>query len=437
MRVERRRLLVTLGASAGAGLAGCGRLRSQPQQTDTDGDTDASPSLNTTSVPSGTELRSRLPTSQRKQLTPRSTDSDFGRQVALAGDGLTALIGASTTAGGAVDVFVRGEQGWQHQTRLLSDGRGGGFGSAVALSGDGSTALVGAPQGGEPYAEGPGVGYVFERSSFGSRDGENWRQRAVLTPDERPVDGFGGAVALSDNGSTALVGATSIDGRRRGYVFVRRAGLWSHVGQLSPPEQPGRSVALSGDGSTALLSGRDRTLAYVFTNQTGDWRLRARLTGRVTDGADTDRPVALSSAGSTALVGVPYAGTNGVVSRGAVFVFVQGAEGWRQQEVLQADTAETLDKFGASVALGAEGVVGLVGIPGEAEPNGRKSGAVSVFVRKQDSWTRKGKLVAADGGSQDRFSLAALSGDGSTALIGAPNADSTGNRRRGAAYVFG
>ena len=89
------------------------------------------------------------------------------------------------------------------------------FGDHVALSGDGSTALV--------------SGVVFLRS-----DGTWARQGAVLS-----TPGVGG---LSEDGSVAL-----IDGK----VFARTGPTWTQQG--SPLSIAGQSDALSGDGQTALI----------------------------------------------------------------------------------------------------------------------------------------------------------------------------------------
>jgi FG-GAP repeat len=91
----------------------------------------------------------------------------------------------------------------------------GRFGFSVALSADGDTALVGAPHDND-FA---GAVWVFARA------GETWVQQAELTaqepdaefgeepcPEEEPGEeggdcGFGASVALSADGSTALIGA--------------------------------------------------------------------------------------------------------------------------------------------------------------------------------------------------------------------------------------
>lgn len=68
------------------------------------------------------------------------------------------------------------------------------------MSGDGTTALVGAIEDDELTGGNPGSAYVFDGS------GDDWDRAARLAGDGESSDSFG-VVSLSDDGSTALVGA--------------------------------------------------------------------------------------------------------------------------------------------------------------------------------------------------------------------------------------
>jgi hypothetical protein len=84
---------------------------------------------------------------------------------------------------------------------------GEGLGKAVSLSADGTTALVGAWGYGGNYT---GAVYVFHETPAG------WSQSAVLTNGAGAADDrFGAAVALSPDGTTALIGAWGVDSYRR------------------------------------------------------------------------------------------------------------------------------------------------------------------------------------------------------------------------------
>lgn len=441
---ERRRVLGVLGTSATVGLSSCLRFS---DASDVVAETGARSiqSLDVTDRPDATEeLLSQLPESQAARLIASDSHraDEFGHGVALSGDGSTALVSVPGQQSDAVEVFARNRTNWRRQTRLEPDDehRGSGFGRAVALSSDGTTALVGAPASQTEHGDVAGSVSVFTRQRI--PDNADWQRRTTLVPGAGSSgEAFGTSVALSGDGTIALVGTSTSSGDvRTGYLFAARGSFWTERARLTAPEgsslgRLGRSVALTADGSTALLSARDDTLAYVFS---GDdrWDLTATLRADVADGSDADRPVALAADGSVAVVGTPQAGANGVLGRGAVHIFVHGRDGWVRRGPLVLSDAESLDRLGGAVAVGANGLVVLAGAPGESTPNGTKSGAVYAFVRQRDGWYRQRTLVAEDGGGLDRFSPVALSGDGTTALVGAPGANPTGLRRRGAAYVF-
>lgn len=445
---DRRRVLGLLATSATVGLSS--RLQSSDGSDlvfGQSGDSVARSAqfLSATDPPDATEeLISRLPDSQAARLTASDSHSvdEFGHSVALSATGSTALVGAPAAAGGTVEVFARQQLVWRRQTRLLPDDgrRGDRFGRSVALSEDGTTALVGAPNNDTAQDNFAGAVYVFTRSRFDDPRDSEWQQRAKLVPEDgAPGEAFGASVALAADASTAFVGTS--EAAHTGYVFSGRGDFWRQDGTLTAPDdQPsrfGRSVALTADGSTALLSARGEALGYVFTQSGHRWRPTATLTADVEDGTDADRPVSLAADGSTAVIGTPQASANGAVSRGAVYIFEHSHDGWTRHGPLTLPDADSLDRLGESVAVGANGLVVLTGASGEAEPHGTKAGAVYAFLRRRDGWSQQRQLVASDGGSLDRFSLVALSGDGSTVLVGAPSANPTGLRRRGAAYVFG
>ena len=91
-----------------------------------------------------------------RQAKFAADDADIGNQfirsVAVSIDGTTALIGAENkmdmnstgTGNGKVYVFEAADGSWSQQARFpLDDDEGTQFGGAVAASGDGTTALVG------------------------------------------------------------------------------------------------------------------------------------------------------------------------------------------------------------------------------------------------------------------------------------------------------
>ncbi|HLI27309.1 MAG TPA: FG-GAP repeat protein, partial [Chloroflexota bacterium] len=317
----------------------------------------------------------------------------------------------------------------QQAKLVASDGAAGDqFGISVALTNDGNTALVGAPFAKIGGNSNQGAAYVFTRS------GTTWSpQQKLVASDGAAFDNFGLSVALTNDGNTALVGAPRANSNQgAAYVFTRSGASWSQLQKLIPAgavgDQFGASVALSGDGSTALIGAPGTNslqgAMYVYLNFGGGWVPLVKQSG----GAAFDNfgaSVALNQDGTTALIGAPGANS----SRGAAYVFTRSGTVLSLQQTITASDGVAGDQFGASVALTDDGNTALVGAPGANS----SQGAAYVFTRSGASWSQQQKLVASPGATNDQFGASvALSGDGSTALIGALGT----NSNQGAAYAF-
>ena len=150
----------------------------------------------------------------------------FGRSVALAADGRTALIGGLEDDGGigAAWVFTRAGGAWSQQGPKLTGGGAVGkaqFGNSLALTADGDTALIGGnadtPLGGSAGSK--GAAWVFARA------GTSWSQQGSPLTGGGEVGGafFGDSVALSADGSAAMIGGLEDNGRLgAAWPFVRR-----------------------------------------------------------------------------------------------------------------------------------------------------------------------------------------------------------------------
>lgn len=260
----------------------------------------------------------------------------FGRAVALSGDGNTAVIAAPLEDGGVgkVWVFTRSGSSWSEQAELTG-GEGIGdsqFGCSVAVSDDGDTVIVG----GRFDDGGVGAAWVFTRS------GSVWTQDGPkLTGTEEEGDGqFGYSVALSAEGETAMVGGPRDDeGTGAAWVFTRSGAEWLGQGAKLTSQTTARenwfgsSVALSANGSVALVGDfaayRRVGAAWVFGRSGSEWHREGifltpehaenggAAEEKEADGEEEEagevgeprfgRSVALSGDGATALVGGPRA----------------------------------------------------------------------------------------------------------------------------------
>jgi hypothetical protein len=288
----------------------------------------------------------------------------FGQGVALSDDGQTVLVGIpqENANTGTARIFVRTPSGYVQQAELNSGGDQDALGLSVALSGEGNVALVGAPK----HNLLVGGAYVFTRT------GSTWhREPTVLAGRGELRNGeFGLAVAMSDDGTTAAVGGPSDDsGSGAVWTFNRSGARWVPGPKLVPHDEDGKaefgySVALSADGRTMLVGGfRDRAVrgaAWVYTRTGAGWQEQAKLTSPTTaPEASFGFSVALSHDGSAALLGGP----GGKGGSGAAWLFRRTGAAWKQRAAWSGTPGAGL---GYGVALSPDGTLAAIGAPNDA-----------------------------------------------------------------------
>ncbi|NOY93395.1 MAG: integrin [Deltaproteobacteria bacterium] len=298
------------------------------------------------------------------------------------------------------------------------------------------------------------------------------------------LDGFGGAIALSGDGSTLAVGAfgegsaaTGVGGDQADdstpssgavYVFVRAGATWSQqayvkASNAGDDDSFGASITLSDDGSTLAVGAYGESSAatgidgdqaddsmpragavYVFTRVDTTWSQQAYVKASNTGAGDEfGLAIALSDDGSTLAVGAaleasPAMGVdanpldNRGTDAGAVYVFTRARGIWSQQVYIKASNTGVEDEFGSALALSGDGATLAVGafqedsdatgVDGDqTNPSATDSGAVYVFRRTASTWTQEAYLKASNTGADDAFGAAlALTTDGSTLVVSAP-----------------
>ncbi|MGI9261988.1 MAG: hypothetical protein ACR2QR_08130, partial [Woeseiaceae bacterium] len=332
----------------------------------------------------------------------------------------------SAGGAGAVYVFRFDGTAWSQQAyvKASNTGTGDGFGGAISLSGDGNTLAVGArfedssatSVGGDQndnLLSDAGAAYVFQFN------GAEWMQQAyVKASNTGELDLFGGAVDLSADGNTLAVAARledsaaiGIDGDHNddsvlqsGAVYLYRfdGSAWAQQAYVKASntgagDQFGRGgVALSANGNALLVGapfeessatgfGGDQNddsadgsgAAYLFRFENNEWTQQAYIKASNTGAGDRfgDR-VAQSDDGSTLAIGATFedsvaTGIDGnqiddsTSNAGAVYLMRFDGVSWLQQAYLKASNTGESDRFGASVALSANGNVLVVGSPGE------------------------------------------------------------------------
>jgi hypothetical protein len=393
----------------------------------------------------------------------------------------TALVFAALAVA-ALGITTRAAQApaaWKQVSYITASQRheGDQFGHAVAVSGDGNTMAVGVPMdsGGDTAMFSAGSVYVY------ARNGNRWSQQAYLKASNRDADDqFGFAVTLSTDGNTLAVSAPFEDSGAKGingnqtdnsiknsggaYVFTRSGGTWSqqayvkasNTGEADEGDQFGYSIALSGDGTTLAVGaiGEDSSATgingnqddnsviasgavYVFGRNGSAWPQQVYIKSSVT------RPsvmfgysVGLDRNGNTLAVG-EFDADRG---KGALYMFKRDAGTWSQEARLQASNAEPQDSMGCWVAISDDGNTVATGALDEDslltgvqpadkgaddESTDMSVGAAYVFVRNSGGWSQQAFIKATNSGKEDWFGVRlALSGDGNTLAVSAPNEDS-------------
>jgi hypothetical protein len=361
-----------------------------------------------------------------------------GTSVALSADGNTAIVGGSgdSNDSGAVWVFTRSGGVWSQQgNKLVGAGRAAGvfLGCAVSLSADGNTAIAGA------YNDSSQIGaaWVFTRS------GSVWSQAGnkLVGSDTAGKAWQGTSVALSSDGTTALVGGhRDSGGVGAAWVFTKNGGVWTQQGKklvgtgAVGAARQGASVSLSADGNTAVVGGNydnnDSGAVWVFTRNGSTWSQQgSKLVGRGAVGkAVQGQSVSVSADGNTVVVGGPV--DDNLI--GAAWVFTRSGNVWSQhEEKLVGTGGQASAHQGYSVSLSGDGRTALMGGYGDRS----NVGAAWIFTRNGEVWIQEGNKLVGDGvvgSSSYQGSSVALSGDGNTAVVGGP-AD---NGLRGAMWAF-
>lgn len=355
----------------------------------------------------------------------------FGVSVAVSADGNTAIIGGASdnSTRGAAWIFTRSGNVWTQQGgKLVGSGMTGlsRMGTSVCISADGNTAIVGGPYDSSSI----GAAWIFVRS------GGVWSQQGPKLVGSGRIGAAsqGYSVALSSDGNTALIGgyrdSTYIGAA---WVFTRTGGVWTQqggklvgTGYVGPYYiSQGQSVALSGDGNTALVGGPDDSsgvgAAWVFTRSGGVWvQQGAKLVGSnhiwtaSYYGVYTGCSVSLSSDGNTALIG-----GYGDDIPGAVWIFTRAADVWSQQGNKVVPTSFTGEiAFGRSVSISGDGNTAVIGSPND-RVSGWGAGAFWVYTRGSGVWSyrMKGSATGAAGEAMQGQSLA-ISRDGRYSIVG-------------------
>ncbi|MBK8171582.1 MAG: hypothetical protein IPK60_14710 [Sandaracinaceae bacterium] len=360
---------------------------------------DVSVALSSSNVSEGTVSPSSVTFTSMNWMTPQMVTVTGADELVLDADASYSIITASPTSSDAVyagltvaDVALS-NQTWPDYIKASNAQAGDRFGETIALSNDGTTLVVGAP---------------FEDSAATG------------------INGNQSSNAAADSGAV--------------YVFIRTGDTWTQEAYIKASNTQasdnfGHGVALSADGNTLVVGapGEDSNATgingnqannsanvagalYAFTRTAGVWTQQAYIKASNAGMGDLlGYTLALADDGNTLVattitedsdgLGVgAVQGNNFDNESGAAYVFVRSAGVWSQQVYIK-DSMPTW-YFGLSVALAADGNTLAVGAWGLAVPSD-----ISVFVRSGTVWSEEFHYIEPDSDASVGFGVG-LSADG-------------------------
>lgn len=331
-----------------------------------------------------------------------------------------------------------------------------GFGRSVALSGDGNTAIVGSDN---------NAAYIYKRSPTGWSQVQKLVKPAGLRCNSNG-SWFGWSVAISKDGSTAMVGASGIFVFYSGIIPIhlfyscadmpvyRKQGTQWVLDKIltatgvTPESMFGSSVSLSQDGNRAIVGAQltkctavnDRCGAvYFFERGASGWANPKKVINSTTYDAQSGyfgATTAMSGDGTWALVGAPGGDTAWAFQRQAA------PTGWKQIQTIKFAASRLTKDFGTAMALSAAGDRAVITAESTTNVNDCKGdyndcGAAYTFRRTGSVWGFESVFTANDSHSFNYFGESVtMSGDGQRIVVGTGSADCV-NGNCGAAYLFG
>jgi hypothetical protein len=311
-------------------------------------------------------------------------------------------------------------------------------------------------------------------------------QNQKLVANNREATGnYGSVIAISEDGSTMVVGAPNDDTDDTGvnpvtdagaaYVYIWNSGTsqWDFQQKLiatglnarKASDLFGSAIAISGDTIIVGVGKHSYNLsgagvysqagaAFIYVRSGSTWALQQKIIGSNCYNMDYFGN-SVSISGNTVVVGAykhqydaNYA--NALIGAGAAYIFTRTGVTWtEQQKLIPTGTAarNSNDNFGNSVSISGDTVV-IGDVLHDYDANGLNaltdSGAAFVFTRFGSSWTQQQKLSGVDINDRfanDSFSVSVSIYD-NTIAVGASshnydnNGDNPGSSYLGAVFVF-
>jgi hypothetical protein len=259
----------------------------------------------------------------------------------------------------------------------------------------------------------------------------DWTQTGADIDGEAIMDGSGGSVSLSADGSVLAIGAqeNSDNGSLSGHVRVYHlvGSTWTQMGAdidgEAAGDSSGGSVSLSSDGSILAIGARNNdgngsAAGHVRVYQWDGlaWNLMGADIDGEAGGDLFGYSVSLSSDGSQVAIGARSNDGNGNLA-GHVRVYQWDGLAWTQMGA-DIDGEASGDSSGHAISLSSDGSRVAIGA-NDNDGNGDTAGHVRVYQYSNSNWTQLGTDIDGEAVDDQSGYSVSLSSDGSRVAIGA------------------
>jgi hypothetical protein len=277
-----------------------------------------------------------------------TTTTNVSCPIAVSSDGTVVIVGDySNGSRGYAAVFRTGSESvLTNPTADYSN-----FGWTVALSADGNTALVSAPN----DADGDGWVGIYKYS------GGAWGSATALVSTFGQYGAFGTTAGLSGDGLTVIVA----NGYNTTAVYRYSGGVWSYASQLpvsiASSISTQRGISISYDGNTIVAGfpfySGSTGIVGVYKYSGGSW-VETLITNSVEPYINFGASVSISTNGNILVVGAPAASYPNNKGWAGVYTYSGGSWGSPSQLIY---TPSNNDNFGWTVAVSSTGSTVIVG----------------------------------------------------------------------------
>jgi len=369
-------------------------------------------------------------------IAGEAAGDDCGRWASISADGNTVAMGAQSNDGngnnsGHVRIFTYNGSSWMQKGADIDGVAAEDLNSRVALSADGDTVVVGAPLN-DDTGNGSGHVRIFDFN------GTNWLQRGATIPSETANDQAGWSVGISSDGNRVVIG--SRDHRSQGVgtgqvrIFEWNGSAWLKLGSdingEAMSDEFGGAVQISADGTTIVVgaqyadpisNGNGEISIYEFNGT--DWIQKGDdIPGQLGNG-NFGISVAISADGNTIIAGEwKFSLGSDVIGRARIFSW--NGTSWVQKGG-NIDGLGNNDSMGLRVAINNGG--NIIAVKGQLGASGANNlgGNTRIFQFNGTDWSQLGQTIIGQQGDNSGFGLD-FSDSGDTISIGFPMSDANG-----------